>query len=73
MSVEKMNSGSHIMSWVDALNHHEQSREPYVIATVIKAESPSSAKPGDKAIISEDGVVNGWIGGGCAQPVITKR
>ena len=55
MSVEKMNSGSHIMSWVDALNHHEQSREPYVIATVIKAESPSSAKPGDKAIISEDG------------------
>ena len=72
MSVEKMNSRSHIMSWIDALNHHEQSREPYVIATVIKAESPSSAKPGDKAIISEDGVINGWIGGGCAQPVVTK-
>lgn len=72
MGVEKMDSGNHIISWVDALNQHEQSREPYVIATVIKAESPSSAKPGDKAIISVDGVIYGWIGGGCAQPVITK-
>ena len=72
MSIEQMDSGNHIMSWVDALNQHEQSREPYVIATVIKAESPSSAKPGDKAIISVDGVIYGWIGGGCAQPVITK-
>lgn len=72
MSIEQMNSGNHIISWVDALNHHEQSREPYVIATVIKAESPSSAKPGDKAVISVDGVIFGWIGGGCAQPVIKK-
>jgi xanthine dehydrogenase accessory factor len=72
MNGETMNSENRKMSWVDALNHHEQSREPYVIATVIKAESPSSAKPGDKAIISVDGVIFGWIGGGCAQPVITK-
>ena len=61
-----------ITSWLDALNAFELANQPYVIATVIRAESPSSGKPGDKAVISPDGDIFGWIGGGCAQPVVTK-
>ena len=41
--------------------------EPLALATVIQAVSPTSGKPGDKALISADGIVEGWIGGGCVQ------
>lgn len=40
------------------------------IATVIQVEAPTSAKPGDKALISADGTINGWVGGGCVQPAV---
>ena len=43
---------------------------PFVLATVVRCESPASAKPGAKAIITEDGTIDGWIGGGCAQPAV---
>src|SRR5215472_12551609 len=33
----------------------------------------ASGKPGDKAIILADGKLWGWIGGGCAQPVVAKE
>ena len=72
MSKEKSNGMTSMMNWIDALNMFESKREPYAIATVVKAESPSSGKPGDKAVVSVDGQIFGWIGGGCAQPVITK-
>lgn len=45
---------------------------PYVVATVVRAEAPTSGKPGDKAIIDSDGEIDGWIGGGCAQPAVLK-
>ena len=41
---------------------------PFVIATVVRAEKPASAKVGAKAIITEDGTLSGWIGGSCAEP-----
>lgn len=44
--------------------------QPFVIATVVRAESPTSAKPGAKAIVTNDGELLGWIGGGCAQPAV---
>jgi xanthine dehydrogenase accessory factor len=46
---------------------------PFVTATVVWAEKPSSGKPGDKAIITIDGVMHGWIGGSCAQPTVIKE
>ena len=42
----------------------------FVLATVVRCESPTSAKPGAKAIVTSDGAVSGWIGGGCAQPAV---
>jgi xanthine dehydrogenase accessory factor len=46
---------------------------PFVTAVVVRAEKPTSAKPGDKAIITADGVMHGWIGGSCAQPTVIKE
>lgn len=42
----------------------------FVLATVVRCEAPTSAKPGDKAVIDGDGAVDGWIGGGCVEPAV---
>lgn len=46
---------------------------PFAIAIVVRAEKPTSAKPGDKAIITPAGVMHGWIGGSCAQPTVIRE
>jgi xanthine dehydrogenase accessory factor len=51
----------------------EQAGEPYVLATVIWCERPTSAKPGAQAIIRTNGQMTGWIGGTCAQPVVVRE
>lgn len=47
--------------------------EPFVFATVVAYRRPQSAKPGSKAIITQDGTVHGWVGGGCVQPIVTRE
>lgn len=47
--------------------------EPFATATVVRAERPTSGKPGDKAIVTSDGVMYGWIGGSCAQPTVIQE
>jgi xanthine dehydrogenase accessory factor len=37
-----------------------------VQATVVRAQEPSSARPGDRAIILADGSIEGFVGGQCA-------
>lgn len=44
----------------------------YTLATVVRCESPTSSKPGAKALVTEAGDIFGWIGGGCAQPAVIK-
>jgi xanthine dehydrogenase accessory factor len=39
---------------------------PFVQATVVRAQEPSSARPGDRAIILADGSMEGFVGGHCA-------
>jgi len=46
---------------------------PFAVATVIRAEKPTSAKMGAKAIITEDGNLSGWIGGSCAEPTVRRE
>ena len=47
--------------------------EPFVLATVVRCERPTSAKPGAKALVRRDGTVVGWIGGSCAEPVVVRE
>lgn len=46
---------------------------PFVLATVVWCERPTSAKPGAQAIIQEDGQFTGWIGGSCTQPTVLRE
>ncbi|MFN8581334.1 MAG: XdhC family protein [Gemmatimonadaceae bacterium] len=46
---------------------------PFATATVGRAQAPTSGKPGDRAIVTLDGVMFGWIGGSCAQPSVVKE
>ncbi len=48
-------------------------REPFATATVVRAEKPTSAKPGAKAIVTADGAIHGWIGGSCAAPTVVRE
>ena len=42
------------------------SRVPFVRATVVRAQDPTSAHTGDEAIVLADGTVEGFVGGQCA-------
>lgn len=48
------------------------SLEALALATVVRSISPTAAKIGSKAFIRLDGSIEGWIGGGCAQPAVIK-
>src|SRR5579871_231904 len=50
-----------------------EAREPFVMATVVWCERPTSSKPGAQAIIQANGEMTGWIGGSCAQPVVLRE
>jgi xanthine dehydrogenase accessory factor len=50
-----------------------RSGEAFALATVVRCEAPTSAKPGAKALIREDGRVQGWVGGACAEPVVARE
>jgi len=45
--------------------------QPFAVATVVRVEGSSSAKPGSKALIDPEGkILMGWIGGGCAESAV---
>jgi xanthine dehydrogenase accessory factor len=47
-----------------------QARTPFVLATVVRAERPTSARPGDSAVVLSDGSINGFVGGVCAESTV---
>lgn len=51
---------------IEAIN----SQTPCMLASVIYTENSTSATVGDKALISNDGGISGWIGGGCCQRIV---
>ena len=43
---------------------------PFVWATVVRAERPTSAKAGDAALVHPDGRIDGFVGGECAESTV---
>ena len=43
------------------------SRTPFAVATVVRRQRPSSVRPGDSAIVTADGTIDGFVGGACAE------
>ncbi len=50
-----------------------QRGEPFVLATVVRRESYSSAQQGDMALITLDGGYHGWLGGNCTKPTVRRE
>ncbi|MFT6932379.1 MAG: xanthine dehydrogenase accessory factor [Paracoccaceae bacterium] len=47
--------------------------QAYAVATVVRTINATSAKPGQKAILLEDGtLIEGWVGGACARSAVAK-
>jgi xanthine dehydrogenase accessory factor len=42
-------------------------RTPFVVATVVRAQRPTSVHMGDAALILGDGTIEGFVGGACAE------
>lgn len=62
--------------WIDIFAEADRLRAeelPFVVATVVAYKSPQSARPGSKALILPDGSIEGWIGGGCVQPIVIRE
>ena len=47
-------------------------RRPFVHATVVRAQHPTSAQAGDQAILLSDGTIEGFVGGQCARDSVRK-
>ena len=48
-------------------------RVPFVLATVVRAERPTSARPGDRAVVRADGTIEGFVGGACATSTLRAQ
>ncbi|GAA4082040.1 XdhC family protein [Nonomuraea soli] len=48
-------------------------RQPYVVATVVRAQRPTSAKAGDRALVRADGSIEGFVGGHCATDTVRTQ
>src|SRR5438270_3654446 len=47
--------------------------EPFALATVVWRRAPSSAQPGNQAIVTAAGKVRGWLSGACAESVVIRE
>jgi xanthine dehydrogenase accessory factor len=45
---------------------------PFALATVVGVERPSSARVGDRALVTADGDLHGWVGGACTEPEVVR-
>jgi xanthine dehydrogenase accessory factor len=50
-----------------------RARLAFVHARVVRAERPTSAKPGDEALVLPDGTIEGFVGGVCAEATVRAQ
>jgi len=46
---------------------------PYALATVVRVVRPASARRGDRALVTPDGALLGWVGGACSEPAVVRE
>jgi xanthine dehydrogenase accessory factor len=57
---------------LDTAAELSRSREPFVRATVVRAQKPTSAHAGDTALVRADGSIDGFVGGTCAEASVRQ-
>jgi xanthine dehydrogenase accessory factor len=46
---------------------------PFALATVVSVRRPASARRGDRAVVTPDGRLHGWVGGACSEPAVIRE
>ena len=46
---------------------------PFALATVVNVVRPASTRRGDRAVVTQDGTLVGWIGGACSEPIVVRE
>jgi xanthine dehydrogenase accessory factor len=60
------------MTVTDTAAELARAREPFVQATVVRAQKPTSAHAGDTALVRADGSIDGFVGGTCAEASVRE-
>jgi xanthine dehydrogenase accessory factor len=60
------------MSVTDLAAELARTRVPFVQATVVRAQKPTSAHAGDTALVRSDGAIEGFVGGTCAEASVRE-
>jgi xanthine dehydrogenase accessory factor len=47
--------------------------KPYALATVVRVVRPASTRRGDRALVTHDGALTGWVGGACSEPIVVRE
>jgi xanthine dehydrogenase accessory factor len=45
----------------------------YALATVVRVIPPASTRRGDRALVTPDGALEGWVGGACSEPAVIQQ
>ena len=62
----------HSLDVLAAAQRLQQQQTDFCLVSVLRVQAPASARPGDKAVVTAQGIAAGWIGGGCAQPAVLR-
>ena len=63
---------SSVIKVLDLIDRLRQAGEEFCVVTVLRTAAATSAKAGAKAIVTRDGNVHGYIGGGCVQGAVRR-
>src|SRR3990172_6907265 len=57
----------------DSLARLRETKEPFVVATVVKVSGSTYRRPGARVLITKDGDTTGLISGGCFESDLVER
>lgn len=66
-------SGQNMKGLRELVTSLDAKGEPYVLVTVVRRVRPSSARVGDKAIVTANGEMTGFVGGHCTRELVVQQ
>ena len=58
---------------LDLIERLRGSGKSFCVATIVRTKDATSAKPGAKAVVTNDGELHGFLGGGCVTGAVRKE
>jgi xanthine dehydrogenase accessory factor len=63
---------NHILHMIELMDEMREAGRDFCAVTVVRTANATSAKAGAKAIVTADGVVHGFVGGGCVEGAVRR-